>query len=215
MLVYEVMSAPAITVSADTLTRKALKMLDEYGITAMPVVDADGEIVGVVSEADLVRDEILPDPRAHMIPISITEWGPPQRVGSVMSTHVLTVSSSTDLVDAVDLMTSTVVKSLPVVDGGRVVGVISRKDVVHLLARRDDAIQAELQALVSNESVEWMVEVTDGIAHIAGPADHRERRIAEVLAGSVAGVVAVRVSPNPGDRHVASTSAALSNRYRG
>jgi CBS domain-containing protein len=55
MLVHEVMSAPAITVSAQTLTRKALKMLDEYGISAMPVVDADGGIIGVVSEALMVQ----------------------------------------------------------------------------------------------------------------------------------------------------------------
>ena len=194
MLVHEVMSAPAITVSPQTFTRAALKMLDEYGITAMPVVDADGAIVGVVSEADLVRDEILPDLRSHMIPVSITDWGPPQRVGDVMSTHVLAVSSSTDLADAVDLMTSTVVKSLPVVDDGRVVGVVSRRDVVHLLARRDDSIRVELEDLVRSEGADWVVEVTDGVVHVVGPADVHERRIAEVLAGSVPGVVAVRVA---------------------
>lgn len=203
MLVREVMSAPAITVSADTLTRKALRILDEHGITAIPVVDADRGIVGVVSEADLIRDEVLSDNRAHMIPISITEWGPPRRVGEVMSTHVLTVSSSTDLVDAVDLMTSTVVKSLPVVDGGRVVGVISRRDVVRVLARRDESIRAKLEGLVRSESADWLVEVDDGVVHIVGPADVHERRIAEVLAGSVAGVVAVRVSPDAGDRQAA------------
>ena len=200
MLVREVMSAPAITVSTQTLTRQALKMLDEYGITTMPVVDAHGGIIGVVSEADLLRDEVLPDPRARMIPISITEWGPPRRVGDVMSTPALTVSSGTDLVDAVDLMTCTVVKSLPVVDGDRVVGVISRRDVVHVLARRDESIRAELQELVVGENADWVVEVSEGIAHIIGPADHHERRIAEVLAGSVSGVVAVRVSPAAEDR---------------
>ena len=205
MLVREVMSAPAITVSMQTLTRMALKMLDEYGITAMPVVDDHGEIVGVVSEADLVRDEILPDPRVHMIPISITEWGPPQRVGDVMSTPVLTVSSSTDLAVPVDRMTSTVVKSLPVVDDGRVVGVVSRRDVVHVLARRDDSIRVELEDLVRSESADWEVEVADGVVHILGPADQHERRIAEVLAGSVAGVIAVRVSSDMGDRRIAST----------
>jgi len=203
MLVREVMSAPAITVRAPTLTRRALKMLDEYGITAMPVVDADGAVIGVVSEADLLRDEILPDSRTHMIPVSITEWGPPQRVGDVMSTHPLTVSGSSDLADAVDLMTSTVVKSLPVVDGGRVVGVISRRDVVHVLARRDESIRAELEDLVRRERADWTVEVADGVVHVLGPADKHERRIAEVLAGSVAGVVAVRVSSSTGERRTA------------
>lgn len=203
MLVREVMSAPAITVTAQTLTRRALKMLDEYGITAMPVVDADGGVVGVVSEADLVRDEILPDPRARMTPVRISEWGPPQRVGDVMSTRPLAVSSGTDLVDAVDLMTSTVVKSLPVVDDGRVVGVISRRDVVRLLARRDEVIAAELADLIRSEGAGWVVEVTDGVVHVHGPVDEHERRIAEVLAGSVAGVVAVRVTSVEGDRGIA------------
>jgi len=203
MLVREVMSAPAITVSTQTLTRQALKMLDEYGITTMPVVDDHGGIIGVVSEADLLRDEVLPDPRARMIPISITEWGPPRRVGDVMSTPALTVSGGTDLVDAVDLMTSTVVKSLPVVDDGRVVGVISRRDVVRLLARRDDVIAAELADLIRSEGADWVVEVTDGVVHVHGPMDQHERRIAEVLAGSVAGVVAVRVTSGGGDRGIA------------
>jgi CBS domain-containing protein len=65
MLVREVMSSPAITVSERTSVRAALRLLDDYGITALPVVDDDGGIVGVVSEADLVRETVLPDVRAQ------------------------------------------------------------------------------------------------------------------------------------------------------
>ena len=193
MLVREVMSSPAVTVSARTSVRAALRLLDENGITAMPVVDHDGSIVGVVSEADLVRDAVLPDGRAHMIPVRVSELPPARIVAEVMTRTPLTVSSGSDLTAAVDLMTSTVVKSLPVVDHGQVVGVVSRKDVVHLPARRDEAIRAEVEDLVRSEGADWMVDVDDGVVSVSGPSDEHQRRLAEALAGSVSGVVAVRV----------------------
>jgi CBS domain-containing protein len=80
-----------------------------------------------------------------------------------------------------------------VVDGGKVVGVVSRRDVVHLLARQDDAIRREVDELVRMENDDWLVDVADGVVRVTGPADEHERRVAEVLAGSVTGVVAVRV----------------------
>ncbi len=193
MLVREVMSSPPITVSARTSVRAAVRLLDENGITAMPVVDRDGSIVGVVSEADLVREAVPADGRAHMIPVRVSELPPARTVDEVMSQTPLTVSSGSDLADAVDLMTSTVVKSLPVLDHGRVVGVVSRRDVVHVLARRDEAIRAEVEDLVRSEAADWLVDVDDGVVQVSGPSDEHERRLAEVLAGSVSGVIAVRV----------------------
>jgi CBS domain-containing protein len=193
MLVREVMSSPAITVSERTSVRAALRLLDDYCITALPVVDDDGGIVGVVSEADLVRETVLPDVRAHMLPVHVVQCAPARSVADVMTRTPVTVSGGADLVEAVELLTSTVVKSLPVVDGGKVVGVVSRRDVVHLLARHDDAIRREVDELVRMENDDWLVDVADGVVRVTGPADEHERRVAEVLAGSVTGVVAVRV----------------------
>lgn len=193
MLVREVMSTPAITVAVDASVRDALQLLDEHAITALPVVDKDGEFLGVVSEADLVREAVLPDGRTRMIPIQVTRAAPARAVAEVMTRRALTVTSGSDLADAVDLMTSTVVKSLPVVDHGQVVGMVSRKDVVHMLARRDDSIEREIEGLVRSQDATWRVEVIDGVVVIAGPAGEHERRVAEVLAGSVRGVVAVCV----------------------
>ena len=95
------------------------------------------------------------------------------------------------------MLTSTMVKSLPVVDHGLVVGVVSRKDVVHLLARRDESIRAELDELVRSEGADWQVDVTDGVVLVSGPADEHQSGVAEALAGSVRGVVGVRVSRAP------------------
>ena len=193
MLVREVMSSPAVTVSASTSVLAALRLLDEHGITALPVVDDHGRIVGVASEADLIRDAVLPDGRAHMVPVRVSETAPARSVAEVMTRAPLTVSSGSDVAEAVDLMTSTVVKSLPVVEGDQVVGVVSRKDVVHVLARHDDSIRREVDELIRSEGDDWLVDVADGVVHVSGPIGEHERRIAMVLAGSVAGVVAVRV----------------------
>ena len=103
-----------------------------------------------------------------MKPIHSTEWAPARYVADVMSTYALTISSEADLADAVDLMTSTVVKSLPVVDGDKVVGVISRKDVVHVLARKDERVQAEVDDLVRSDGADWVVEVDDGVVRVTG-----------------------------------------------
>lgn len=194
MLVHEVMTAPAITVTPRTSVQEALRLLDGYDITALPVVDGRGDVVGVVSEADLVREAVLPDGRAHMVPVHLSEQSPGRCVADVMTSCPLTISSRSDLADAVELMTSTAVKSLPVVDMGRLVGVVSRRDVVRVLAREDDRIRAEVDELFRSEGADWLVEVDDGVVDVTGPADAHERRIAEVLAACVSGVVAVRIA---------------------
>jgi CBS domain-containing protein len=90
-------------------------------------------------------------------------------------------------------MWSTMVKSLPVLEHGRVAGMVSRSDVVHLLAGRDDRIRTEVRELLQAESPDWQVDVRDGVVTVVGPADPHERKLADVLAGTVRGVIAVRI----------------------
>jgi CBS-domain-containing membrane protein len=193
MLVQEVMSAPAVTVGPSTSVKEALRLLDERSVTAMPVVDSRGRIVGVVSEADLIRDAVRIDVRTRETPHEET-FDHPRRVEDVMSLFLLTVDAEADLTEAVDLMTTSAAKSLPVVDGGRVVGVVSRSDVIHVLARSDQQIRAEVDDLLRTAGTDWEVEVLDGVVDVSGPIDDAQRRVAEAVAGSVTGVIAVRVS---------------------
>lgn len=193
MLVKEVMTAPAVTVTPDTSVRDALRLLDAHTITSLPVLDAEGTVVGVVSEADLVREAVLRDPRARLRPVAVAEAPPAATVAEVMTNHPVTVTENADLADAVELLTSTAVKSLPVVAHGMVVGVLSRRDVVHLLARDDDRIEAEVSELFRSDGFDWLADVRDGAVTVSGPTNDAERRLATVLAGTVAGVVAVRV----------------------
>jgi CBS domain-containing protein len=192
MLVTEVMTAPAITVHAHMTVKDGLKLLDEHRVTSLPVTDAQGNLLGIVSEADLLRDAVRPDERSHMIPHERGE-DRPLRIEDVMSTLSMTVTADTDVSDAVELMTSTAVKSLPVLEAGRVIGVVSRSDIVHMLARSDDHICAEVDELLRSAGIECEVECEEGVVRVNGPEDPAQQRIIEVIAGSVNGVIAVRV----------------------
>jgi len=195
MFVRQVMTPDPVTVRAGTTVKTALRLLDENEISSLPVVDANGRICGVVSEADLIHDLVGPDQRLHEIPVAEPS---PQHgcVDEVMTAKAITVQQDTDLAIAVDLVTSTGIKSLPVVDSeDRVVGMVSRRDVVRVLARADEALEQEVDALlVAAGMPDWLVDVHDGIAEISGPETSRERTLAKVLARTVPGVIAVNVA---------------------
>jgi CBS domain-containing protein len=191
MLVREVMSSPAVTVAPRTSVKEGLRLLDRHRVTALPVVAADGHLLGIVSEADLLNEAVRHDDRIHLIPHEHTER-PPHNVEDVMSTLSMTVSPEDDLSDAVELMTGTAVKSLPVVERGRVVGVVSRSDIVHLLARSDDQICTEIDELLRSAELDYVVDVRDGHVVLDGSQDPHRRRVAEVIAGSAQGVLTVR-----------------------
>ena len=192
MLVRDVMTSPAVTVTEGTTIREAARVLDAHAVTAVPVVDGSGTVVGVLSEADLIREMLLPDPRVHVETAPTVDPPRAGRVGEVMTRMPVVVGPAEDLSVAVDLMTSTTVKSLPVLEHGRLLGVLSRRDVLRALARADDTIETEVNALLRADGTDWWATVDNGVVEVAGPRSEPERRVAEVLAGSVAGVVAVR-----------------------
>jgi CBS domain-containing protein len=197
MLVREVMSNGAITVPLGTTVKSALAILASAHITSVPVVSASGKLRGIVSEADLIRDAVSVDARLHEIPHEDVLIDRHQYVDDVMTTHVLTVGPDSDLAEAVELMTSTGVKSVPVVTvSGRVLGVVSRSDVVHMLARADHDLERDVDAaLVSVGLRDWLVEVTDGNVELVAPVRAvDDRGLARVVAGTVPGVVHVHVS---------------------
>lgn len=194
MLVHEVMTRFPVTVRPTSSTKEALRLLDDHSITSLPVVHADGRIVGVVSEADLLRDALPHDPRARMIPDDSDTPAHPTRVDEVMNRHPVTVHGGADLAEAVDLMTSTSVKSIPVVDRGlHVIGMVSRRDIVHVLARADERVQRELDELYRSLGVDWLVEVREGAVTVEGPQGDKARALAETAAATVPGVMSVTV----------------------
>jgi len=189
------MTREPTTVGADTTLKRAAEVLTGHQISALPVLDEHQRLCGVVSEADLIRHAFLRDPRAHLLRSSPGAGSPAQVVCDVMTSPAITVHESTDVADVAELMTSTSVKSLPVIDDeGQLVGVVSRSDLIRVRARADQQIERDVDSmLVYMGHLDWLVEVSDGSVEIDGPVTDLERSIAEVSAGTVAGVVAVKV----------------------
>jgi predicted transcriptional regulator len=135
---------------------------------------------------------VRPDARAHERPVGDVE-DICQVVAEVMSPHAITVHPDDDLADAVELLTSTVVKSVPVVDhDGRLVGMLSRSDVVRVLARADDDLARDVHALLTSVGLDdWFAQVNDGTVSLIGPENSPDRTLAHLVAGTVPGVVAV------------------------
>jgi CBS-domain-containing membrane protein len=191
MLVRDVMTTEVVTVDPHASVKHATELLDMHSVTALPVVDDRGRLVGVLSEADVLRETLLPDRSRHEIPSPVSGRTVPLRVQDVMTTLPMSVGADADLADAAALLVDTQVKSLPVVEHGRIVGVVSRSDVIAVLARRDPLIEAEIDDLLRSAEVECFVEVVDGVVRLNGPTDERTREIARVLASTVPGVVGV------------------------
>jgi len=196
MLVREVMTTDPVTATLETTIKDALRTLADLGVTALPVVDDHGRLRGIVSEADLILESVPRDPRAQERPIMIQALYPPTTVEDVYTRVAVTVVPEDDVAVAVELMTSTGAKSLPVVDRDHgVVGVVSRSDIVRELARPDAQIAADIdQRLVSVGHDDWLVEVDDGVVQVTGPADAGLSSLAFVVARTVPGVVDVHVS---------------------
>ena len=195
MLVREVMTREPVTVQPETHVKQALRLLDQHSITMLPVMSADSTIVGVLSEADVIRDRVLPDVRGSMLPPETSHTDAAlERVGAVMTARVITVTADADVAEAADLMLSSGVKSLPVVDEEhRVVGIVSRRDIVRALARADRDVERELDELFRDLGTSWVVTADEGAVTITGPVGDKERSLALAAGSTVPGVVHVRI----------------------
>ena len=195
MRVREVMSSPVVTVPSGMRLKEVAALLVTHGISAVPVVD-DGELVGILSEADLVPLELTPDPRAHLAPPADPPVDLPRVAAEAMTREVVALPEGADVADAGQLMLERRIKSIPVVRGRRVVGIVARRDLLEVLARTDQAIARDLESLLAAElgaPSPYGVTVRDGVVDLTGPPDPVGRRLATLLARGVPGVLEVRV----------------------
>jgi CBS domain-containing protein len=192
--VRDVMSRPVVTVPPDMRLKEVADLLVTNQISAVPVVDG-GELVGIVSEADLVPLELTPDPRAHLAPLPDPPAGVPRVAAEVMTREVVALPEDADAAEAGRLMLERGVKSIPIVRGRRVVGIVARRDLLKVLARSDAEIAHDLEGLLAAElgpPSPYRVRVREGIAELTGPTDPTSRRLATLLVRGVPGVVEVR-----------------------
>ncbi len=167
-------------------------MLIERDFSALPVVDG-ADLVGIVTEADLMLLE-SPDPRTRLR--TGASMGPkPVFVADVMSRGVITVDADADLATAAELMIRAAIKHLPVLNRGRLVGILSRHDIVRVIAapdaRMEDAVKDRLLGEGSGLAC-LGVRVERGLVELTGAGDMVSRRLADSLARSVPGVIDVR-----------------------
>jgi CBS domain-containing protein len=141
----EVMTPGAATVRPDATLAEAARIMLEHRISGLPVVDADGTLVGIITERDFLRCEdgerprwidILLSARARITASELHR----RRVAEVMSKEPIFIGVEAPVEDIVELMERYVVKRLPVVANGRVVGIVSRANLLLALARKADSI---------------------------------------------------------------------------
>jgi len=201
----DVMTREVVTVAPDTSVKSVAEILATRGFTAVPVVDDEHRLRGIVTEADVLRGRMLPDPRLRLRRDRGDRSAPPPLlVRGVMTAPVRTVEATADVADIARFFVEERLRSVPVVDRGRLVGILSRRDLVRTLVRPDEQLRADLLRLIGSYTGDlgcWTVAVTEGVATIRrthgtpeASAEIEEGAL-RALARSVRGLVGVRVLP--------------------
>ncbi len=193
--VKDVMTRCVIGVRETAWFKDILTAMRPYGVSAFPVLDSAHRVIGVVSEADLLLKEIGPE-----LTLSGAEQVKAAGVtaAQLMSTPAITISPDASVAEAAKIMYTRRVKRLPVVeDDGRLVGIISRVDVLSVFDRQDDQIRDDVWELITEEFAldpkVFELTVTCGIVTITGqPEDHAIARDLFSAIRHVVGVVGVR-----------------------
>ncbi len=199
--VESVMTSPVVLVSPETGFREIVALLSEYEITGVPVVDAEGRPLGVVSEADLLRTLAAQEDPASLLPApESAQAGPDGEVtaADLMTAQPVCTTPDTSVVAAARMMSRHGLKRLPVLDEeGRVVAVVSRGDLLRVFLREDMVIRREIVEEVLGRidgvsPAEIGVEVNQGRVVLSGtvPEPHLVPIVLN-LCRSVDGVVSV------------------------
>lgn len=197
MKARDIMSTPAVTVSAGAPVSKVVKILNDRGFSALPVIDPTGNLLGVVSEADVIKNRFA----AADAPLGGVNGagheGIGWTVGQVMSSPAAFVDQEASLGTIADTMLTGHRRSIPVVDDNKLVGVISRSDVMRCLAGRDAQLTLDIRRSLRTfgDSYRWSVDVTNGDATIIDDAiDRSDHTLVLAAVEAVPGVRHVTVS---------------------
>ena len=213
MRAHQIMSRPVITVTPDTTIVEAANTMLQKHISGLPVVDAMGKLVGMLSEGDFVRRSEIGTQRRRSRFLRfilgpgkaasdfVREHG--RKVSEIMTTEpLLTVGEETTLEEIVELMERNNIKRLPVISNDKVVGMVSRSNLLQAVASLakdvpdptadDDHIRNRVIDTMAKQ--DWCpfglsIVVRDGIVHVSGViTEERSRQAAIVAAESVTGV---------------------------
>ena len=184
-LVKDLMTTPVVTVGPATPFKEIVARLAEHRVSAVPVVDDHGRVLGIVSEADLLLKEEFPQPDRD-IPMFWTKRRRLERekaaattARDLMSIAVVSIAPEATAAEAARRMHSAKTKRLPVVaEGGRLVGIVSRGDLLKVFDRPDQDIRRELadEVIVGEFMMDpdrFFIHVDDGVVGLQGQVERR------------------------------------------
>ncbi|MGC9664946.1 CBS domain-containing protein [Planosporangium sp. 12N6] len=202
--VRDVMTSMVVAVRQRADYKEIVDALAGYGVSAVPVLDDEDRVVGVVSEADLLPklEYAGDDPRARRLIGTGHRAARAKAAGctaaELMSAPARTIDPDATIAEAARTMERESVKRLPVVGGGgRLAGIVTRRDLLRVYLRPDAAIADDVAAEVVDRALglgpaQVRVEVTDGVVTLAGAVErHSTARLAVRLTRTVPGVVDV------------------------
>ncbi|TMJ57631.1 MAG: CBS domain-containing protein [Alphaproteobacteria bacterium] len=216
MRALDVMVQDVVTVRRDTDVGEAIKLLAEHDVSALPVLDENGALVGILSEADLIRRvEIGTEKHRPWWVEAVTgastlatEFAKShgKKVGEVMATAVISVSEDAPLSEIAAVLERNRIKRVPVVKDGKLLGIVSRANLIQALAsvvgridqhdETDRQIRLDLLARLQEQT--WTgfgsrnITVSGGVVHLWGlVGSEAERKALCALAESTPGVSGV------------------------
>ncbi len=190
MQVLDLMTTEVFTVSPTTPIKEAAQLMFRHRVSGLPVVEEDGTLTGIITEADFLRLEVARGEADDPMPV--------EEVAEIMTRGVVTIGSEEGLAEAAKIMVVQDVKRLPVVDDQeRLLGIISRLDIVAVFTRPDEVIEDEIREdlvrrvlFVDPDVIE--VSVRGGVVTFRGEIGTRnESRLLEELARRLDGVMRV------------------------
>jgi CBS domain-containing protein len=223
LLVRDVMTRDVATVGPDAKIDAVIHIMVSHHVSGIPVLTETGQIAGIVTEGDLLqRVETATDRGKHRKRLNFIEFllgggkemtqyirSHSRRVSDLMTENVVTIADDRPLAEVVRLMEENRVRRLPVLQEGRMVGIVSRADLVAALGRKlaetapqeglsDVEVEARIRAAL--ESATWFgggnsvdVRVEDGVATMDGVIyDERLRNAIRVAVETVPGVAEVK-----------------------
>lgn len=239
MLAHQIMSRHVITVSVDASVADAIAIMLGHHISGLPVVDAAGRLVGIVSEGDFIRRAEIGTERkrgrwlsflvgADRVALDFTR-SHGRKIGEIMTRHPVTINQDTPLADIAKIMEAHKVKRLPVMCGDSLVGMVTGTDFLPAVARlarnadatgvvgNDDRIRELIVAAMADAP--WRpcamnVDVQDGVVSLRGSVRSEQARQAAIVAAeNVPGVSKVQddltILPAPEEEYGGGDFASL------
>lgn len=205
----DIMTSSVITARPDARVKDLVTLMATHRISGIPIVTVEHELVGIVTEGDLLYKEVLPRPAeppglVQRLPLrSITEAtaharkAEGLRADEIMTSPVVTVTEAAAVHEIAGLMVRYRINRVPVLRAGRVVGIVSRADVLKVFSRSDQELTEVIWESLLRDL--WLdvsrvtVQVKDGVIYLDGRLDRRsEKELAEKWAAMADGVVGVQ-----------------------